>query len=165
MCSKFIIKPISWSFLVILYTLLEISCTPSLKKINESMKQVKAPLYLVKFFHLWELLLLFWCLSLYWNCDKGPSVLQKVKKDRKVALIFPKPDRRENLHILQVYEISVESLLKWPAEEGHPRSRIGELESAQVSSAVQQREREGKLRTQSGKVPVEPRRWGGWWWH
>lgn len=136
---------------------------PRLKK--KSMKQVKAPLYLVKFFHLLELLLLFWCLSLYWNCDKGPSVLQKVKKGRKVALIFSKPDRRENSHILQVYETGVESLLKWPVEEGHPRSHIGELESPQVSSAVQQREREGKLRTWSGKMPVEPRRWGGWWRH
>lgn len=129
------------------------------------MKQMKASSDLVKLFHLLELLLLFWCLSLHWNCDKGPLILQKVKKGRKVALIFPKPGQRENSHILQVYETGVESLLKWPAEEGHPRSSIGELEFPQVLSAVQQRERKGKLRTRSRKVPVDPRKWGGWWRH
>ena len=126
MCSKFVIKHISCYFLVILYTFLEISHTPSRKN---SRKQRKAPSLLVKCFHLSKLLLLLLYLASYQNCDKGQLVLEKVKKGRKVALIFPKPGWRGNSHILPVYETGAGSLLNWPAEEGHPRSGIGVLES------------------------------------
>lgn len=67
-----------------------------------------------------------------------------MKKGTKVALVFPKPGWRENSHILQVCETGVESLLNWPAEEGHPHSGIGERESPRGEVAFQQREREGK---------------------
>lgn len=102
-------------------------------------------------------------LALYQNCDKEQLILQKVKKGRKVALIFPKPGWRENLHIFEVYETGVESLLKWPAEEGHPHSGTRELESLWGSIAFQQRERE-KLSSTVGMVTVH--RGGGaiWGW-
>lgn len=97
-------------------------------------------------------------LASYQNCDKGQLVLEKVKKGRKVALIFPGPGWRGNSHILPVYETGVGSLLNWLAEEGRPRSGVGVLESLQGLVAFQEREK-GSSGSRVGNGDCRSRGW------
>lgn len=89
--------------------------------------------------------------SLCQSFGRGQVALERVKKGRKAAFVFPKPDWRGNSCILPAYRTVAESLLSWPTAEGRLQSGTAGLGSPLGHGACQQRKRRRKLNVREWK--------------